>query len=102
MQVNDNLLNFEDLLEQVLNGVFQMNLPASFKKVVIPSNKTAAIDEFKQAAAGNDEVGNGDNKKTKDRPTQLRNSPQPNYGTILLYHTCKKTQTATINHQAAR
>ena len=37
MQVNDNILNFDDLLEQILNGVFQMNLPASFKKVVIPS-----------------------------------------------------------------
>ncbi len=39
-----------------------MNLPASFKKVVLPS-KTTVIDEFKQAAAGNDGVGNGDNKK---------------------------------------
>ena len=41
-----------------------MNLLASFKKVVIPS-KTAAIYEFKQAAAGNDGAGNGDNKKKR-------------------------------------
>ena len=59
---DSNILNFDKLLEQILNGVFQMNLPASFKKVVIPS-KTTAIDEFKQVAAGNNGVGNGDNKK---------------------------------------
>jgi hypothetical protein len=32
-QVNVNVLKFKDLLEQVLNSAFQMNLPASFKKV---------------------------------------------------------------------
>jgi hypothetical protein len=40
-QVNSNVLEFKDLLEQVLNGAFQMNLPASFKKVA-NSSKTAA------------------------------------------------------------
>jgi hypothetical protein len=40
-----------------------MNLLASFKKVAIPT-KTAAINEFKQAATGNDR-GNGCNKKTR-------------------------------------
>ncbi len=39
-----------------------MNLPASFKKVVIPS-KSTAINEFKQAAAGNNKEGNVNNKK---------------------------------------
>jgi hypothetical protein len=32
-QVNNNILKFEDLLKQVLNGAFQMKMPASFKKV---------------------------------------------------------------------
>ena len=79
MQVYDNILNFEDLLEQVLNGAFQMNLPASFNKVVIPS-KTLAIDEFKQAATGNSGVGNSDNKKKqknkKGNDTLVKNSSQ--------------------------
>ncbi len=49
-QVNDNILKFEDLLEQVLNGVFNLNLPAAFKKIENPT-KTAAVNENKQAAA---------------------------------------------------
>jgi hypothetical protein len=32
-QVNDNILNFDNLLDQVLNRSFQMNLPTSFKKI---------------------------------------------------------------------
>ncbi len=63
-QVNKyNALKFEDLLEQeVLNGTFQMNLPASFKKVANPS-KTAAAKETKHATAGNKGEGNNGNKK---------------------------------------
>ncbi len=61
-QVNNNVLKFEDLLEQVLNGAFQMNLPASFKKVT-NSSKTAAAKETKHATAGNEGKGNGGNKK---------------------------------------
>ncbi len=47
-QVNNNVLKFEDLLKQVLNSAFQMNLPASFKKVA-NSSKTAAAEETKHA-----------------------------------------------------
>ena len=47
-----------------------MNLPTSFKKVVIPT-KTAAINDFKQAAAGNDGEGNGDNKKKQKTRTAM-------------------------------
>ncbi len=61
-QVNNNVLKFEDLLEQVLNGAFQMNLPASFKKVA-NSSKTVATKESKHATAGNEGKGNGGNKK---------------------------------------
>jgi hypothetical protein len=63
-QVNDNVLKFEDLLKQVLNGTFQMNLSASFKKVV-NSSKTAAVKETKHATAGNEGEGNGGNKKKR-------------------------------------
>jgi hypothetical protein len=61
-QVNNNVLGFKDLLEQVLNGTFQMNLPASFKKVA-NSSKTAATKETKHATAENEGEGNGSNKK---------------------------------------
>jgi hypothetical protein len=63
-QVNDNVLEFEDLLKQVLNGAFQINLPASFKKVA-NSSKTAAAKETK--TAGNKGEGNGGNKKKPKR-----------------------------------
>jgi hypothetical protein len=58
-QVNNNVLKFKDLLEQVLNGAFQMNLPASFKKVANSFNK----EETNHATAGNEGKGNGGNKK---------------------------------------
>ncbi len=61
-QVNDNVLKFKDLLEQVINGVFNLNLPAAFKKIKNPT-KTAALDENKQATAGNNEKGNGGNRR---------------------------------------
>jgi hypothetical protein len=58
-QVNSNVLKFKDLLEQVLNGAFQMNLPASFKKVANLSNK----EETNHATAIIKGKGNGGNKK---------------------------------------
>ncbi len=39
-----------------------MNLPAALKKIKNPT-KTAAVDENKQAAAGNAEKGNGGNRR---------------------------------------
>ncbi len=63
-QVIDNILEFEVLLEQVLNGVFNLNLPAAFKKIKNPT-KTAAVNENKQAAAGNNEKGNGGNRRKR-------------------------------------
>jgi hypothetical protein len=63
-QVNNNVLKFEDLLEQVLNRVFNLNLPASFKKIKNPT-KTAAVDDNKQAAAGNNEKGNSSNRRKR-------------------------------------
>ncbi len=59
-QVNNNVLKFKDLLKQVRNGAFQMNLPASLKKVA-NSSKTAAAKEPK--TTGNEGKGNGGNKK---------------------------------------
>jgi hypothetical protein len=35
--VNDNVLDFDNLLEQVLNGSFHIILPASFKKIEVAS-----------------------------------------------------------------
>ncbi len=61
-QVNDNVLEFKDLLEQVLNSAFQMSLPASFNKIA-NSSKNAAAEETKHDTAGNEGKGNGGNKK---------------------------------------
>jgi hypothetical protein len=61
-QVNNNILNFNDLLDQVLNGSFQMNLPPSFKKIK-NSPRNAPSIKPKQAKAWNEGEGNGGNKK---------------------------------------
>jgi len=42
--VNDNVLDFDNLLGQVLNGSFHIILPASFKKIEVAS--TSAIKSF--------------------------------------------------------
>jgi hypothetical protein len=63
-QVNNKVLKFKDLLEQVLNGAFQMKLPSSFKKDP-NSSKTVAAEETKHATAGNKGEGNGGNKKKR-------------------------------------
>jgi hypothetical protein len=55
-------VNNKVLVKQVLNVAFQMNLPASFKKVA-NSSKTAAADETKHTSVGNKGEGNGGNKK---------------------------------------
>ncbi len=60
-QVNNNVLEFKDLLKEVLSGAFQINLPASFKKVANSSNK----EETNHATAGNKGKGNGGNKKKR-------------------------------------
>ncbi len=49
-QVNNNILSFSKLLDQILNGSFQMNLPASFKNIQ-KSPRNAPPVEPKQANA---------------------------------------------------
>jgi hypothetical protein len=59
--VNDNILDFDNLLEQVLNGSFHMVLPPSFKKVDV----TPKLDA---KTSGNDEKepkGDPNNSKKK-------------------------------------
>jgi hypothetical protein len=71
-QLNNNILKFEYLLQQVLNGIYQMNLPASFKKVE-NSTKPAADKEFKQANAGYEGERKGGNKKKRKSENGNRN-----------------------------
>jgi hypothetical protein len=78
-QVNNNVLNFDDLLDQVLNGSFQMNLPTSFKKIE-NSPRNAPSVKPKQANVGNEGEGNSGNRKkhkSKNRNgSQIKNSAQ--------------------------
>jgi hypothetical protein len=78
-QVHDNILNFNDLLDQVLNGSFQMNLLASFKKIM-KSPQNAPSVEPKHANTGNKGEGFGRNrKKHKDKNrngNQVKNTAQ--------------------------
>ncbi len=60
-QVNDKMLNFGDLVEEILNGSFHMSLPAAFKKIV---NANLA-DNAKQASSRVDREGNSRDKKKR-------------------------------------
>jgi hypothetical protein len=60
-QVNNNVLNFDDLIDMVLNGSCHMKLPATFKKIVNPN---PAVN-IKQASSKVDRKGNGGDKKKR-------------------------------------
>jgi hypothetical protein len=77
-QVNDNILNFDNLLDQVLNEAFQMNHPASFKKIQ-NSPRNAPSVKPKQANAWNKGENGGNKKKQKSENgngNQLKNAAQ--------------------------
>jgi hypothetical protein len=65
----DNVLNFDNLIDQVLNGSFQMNLPASFKKIDYSPRNAPSI-EPKQANVGRKGEGNGRNRKKRKNKEQ--------------------------------
>jgi hypothetical protein len=61
--INDNVINFGDFLEHVLNGSFTMNLPPSFKVMHGGSpNVIAANNETPIPAAGAAAVAEGEGK----------------------------------------
>jgi hypothetical protein len=61
-QVNVNVLNFDNLLREVLNGSSNMSLPATFKKIV----KANPADNPKQASSRVKGEGNGRDKKKRE------------------------------------
>ena len=90
-QVNGNILNFDNLLEEILNGSFHMLLPATFKKIV---NANPA-DNTKQACSrvNGDENGR-DKKKRKSKngnDNLVRNITQDNYFKVAKGKTWKNT-----------
>ncbi len=63
--VNNVVLKFEDLLEQVLNGSFNMNLPPSFKVIQVETKSKSANDAKPAAAAAAGDGKGGRGKKHK-------------------------------------
>mgnify|MGYP006177327177 FL=1 len=61
--VNDKVIDFEDLLEQVLNGSFTMNLPPSFK--IVQAGTDAPNDAKQAVARGAKEEGKGEGRGKK-------------------------------------
>jgi hypothetical protein len=78
--MNNNVLNFDNLLEKVLNGTFNMSLPTTFNKIV---NANPA-DNAKQASARDNGERNGGGKKKKKSKN----------GNDNLIRTCPKTTTS--------
>jgi hypothetical protein len=81
-QVNDRILQFEDLIDTVLNGTFHMNLPPSFVKVSGPAATSSASIENKQADGknkGGSEDGKGRKKQKSDdgNCNLVKNTTQP-------------------------
>jgi hypothetical protein len=62
--VNDSVLDFENLLEQVLNGSFHILLPASFRKIEVASKSeiTSAIKSTPGENIGSDLNPNQSNR----------------------------------------
>ncbi len=69
--VNNNVLDFEDLLEHILNGSFHMNLPTSFKKVG-GSPKEIEVDDAKPAAITSADSNNNGGKSKKAKRERVR------------------------------
>jgi hypothetical protein len=72
------MLNFDDLIKEVLNGFFNMLLPATFMKIV---NANPA-DNTKQASARDNRERNGRGKKKRKSKNKngnlVRNMSQDN------------------------
>jgi hypothetical protein len=64
-QVNNRILQFNNLINAVLNGTFHMTLPMAFKKV--SGSAAAASLESKQPADGKNKGGGEDGKGRKKR-----------------------------------
>jgi hypothetical protein len=76
--INDNVLNFDDLLEQVLNGSFYMNLPASFKKIEVEPKIEATSNAKPAAGARNDGNGKGTGRGKKRKNKNGNGNPVTN------------------------
>ncbi len=66
-QVNNNVLDFDDLLKEVLNGSFNMSLPSTFKKLSMP---TQLITPSKQVQ-GTTEKGMVDARRRERAKTEM-------------------------------
>jgi hypothetical protein len=62
--VNDNLINFDNLLKEVLNGSFYLSPTATFRKVV---NANPADNAKQQSSRVSREGNNRDKKKRKSK-----------------------------------
>jgi hypothetical protein len=100
-QVNNNILNFDNLLDQVLKGSFQMNLPPSFKKIK-NSPRNAPSIKPKQAKAWSEGEGNGGNKKKQKSKNgngnQVKNAAQDEDFVVAEGKTWKKTFSKQFPH----
>ncbi len=69
-QVNDRILQFEDLIDTVLNRTFHLNLPPSFAKVSGQAATLSAPTENKQAD-GKNKGGSGDGKDKRNKKVMM-------------------------------
>jgi hypothetical protein len=76
--INNNVLNFDNLLEQVLNSSFYMNLPASFKKIEVEPKIEAASNAKPAAGARNDDEGKGTGRGKKQKNENGNGNPVTN------------------------
>jgi hypothetical protein len=76
--VNNNVLNFDDLLKRVLKGLFYMNLPASFKKIEVEPKIEAASNTKPAAGARNDGEGKGAGRGKKRKNKNGNGNPVMN------------------------
>ena len=107
-QVNDNVLNFDDLIDGVLNGTFNLTLPATFK---MQQGTTATIsgtngsDEFSggKEPGGSKEPGGGKGRGNKRKSGDgngniVKNSSQVEEFKLLPGETWKDDWASVLPH----
>jgi len=76
-EVNDNILNFDDVIKHVLNGTFTMTLPPTFSKVKMETTEKKDAESKHKGGEGEEGKGRKKRKSEDGKGTGVANPTQP-------------------------
>lgn len=77
-EVNDSILDFDDVIEHVLNGTFSITLPPAFSKVKADTSEIKDADGKHKGGEGGEEGKGRKKRKSEDgKGNAVKNSTQP-------------------------